>query len=106
MAMGFPVIMSLPPSHLSDGLSSPPDTEYKVGTSRIGNDMAVYVSKGWRDHKFHRYVPLKRRWYHLSSPAERIRRTVTKAEKIAAKLNHDELYIAHEAEIAVRSDDD
>ena len=97
MAIMFPAVLPI----MLGGGSIEPDQEFKVGTGRVGDNMAIYVSKN-RDQRYHKFISLKQRWWHFKSPAGRIRDTVIKAEKIAEKLNHQEMYISHESQIGVR----
>lgn len=113
MPINFPTTMSLTPNMAMNKTIKLPkpsweqrDPRYTAETHRVGNSMRVYVSDGCsylrRHPYFNKYIPLNRRWYHLQSPAERIRNATIKAERKAAKLNHKEMYIQHEAEISIR----
>lgn len=45
---------------------------------------------------------LKRRLWHSTSPAERIRNYRIKAQRYADKLNHEDMYIQHEKDLLER----
>jgi hypothetical protein len=51
---------------------------------------------------FSRNISLRWRWWQPASPAERLRKALNQAQKFADKLNHQEMYLAHEREIGVR----
>lgn len=82
------------------------EPKYTVETRRIHDSMHIYVSDGHSYLGLYPYysktIPLHRRWWHFRSPAERIRAAHAKAQSQADKLNHRELYLKHEAEIAER----
>lgn len=80
--------------------------KYEVVKVRIGDLMHIYVSDGHTYLHLYPYyskaIPLRRRWWHFRSPAERIRAGMAKAEAEAKKLNHQELYLNHEAQLSRR----
>jgi hypothetical protein len=60
--------------------------------------LSTFSLQPWLMHR----VSLKDRWWNLSTPSERIREVVAKAQRKADKVNHREMYIGHEAELARR----
>lgn len=75
--------------------------KYTTGSGRrsYSDDYVVYVHDGY-SHPYYKTIKLTRRWWQLTSPAEKIRKAKIKAERIAKELNHREMYKFHEAEIA------
>lgn len=68
------------------------------------DDRGMFISFDWRcwiSYDDGAYVRLNR-WWLGSTPASRIRQLVSKAQARADQLNHQEMYLRHEAEIAER----
>lgn len=95
MAVGFP-------SPIGVYVPKPGEPKYQVTKRRYGDKMEVWVwctAHTWPSGLYSKYIDLKWHWWQRSSPAERIRRAWDKAQKQADKLNAQELYLQHEADL-------
>lgn len=82
---------------------------YSVRHFRSGDNEVVWVGDDLGNPNvgpwglgFRREISLKWRWWQNTSPAERLRNALEKAQKKADEWNEREMYLNHEREIGVK----